>query len=601
MNCFILNLSKINANENAPFNEIKYYVDDDIEFSGTQTNEAPTKYFMNSLASNNKVIDKIVVLETKECYELIQKIGNISTHDYFFNFLKSYIENNNQIKMLILEKYNSVNEYIENAVVTINTSENIELFKDIYNNINNEDEKTDFYIDFTGGSRVNTLLLLYICRLAESLNGEVVEVIYANIQTEKKRLENCTNYYRLFSKVEIMAEATKNHSYEKQSEVLYGLDLISSTEFDEIRNSKLDEISKETENNVRSQKVQTVEQINIVKEKTKKSKGLMKAILNNFNEKTESNVNQSGFEKLKLKSNQNLIDSFHDEIIGIFYDKGIIVSADYGDDKDKIREAIKANVSYYNGFKFYNGVIPSIKIWIEELKTSDIRPIVLYLKNIKVFNNRKTGEFGYWDEKNSHPKGISCEWEDFFCKEMQKHNYSYNRSESNYVNNEIFKKSCLNFNKYQRKYFNSGFPFMCKAIGINGNFYPEIMEYYLMQTKSLMEKLDDLKKLNEDEYKIELEKLTDDENALREKIPMLIEDHTHWKLNDMYFDSFNKKKEFINSLSKQLEEVRPYRNANAHKNNNSEFYNINKQNEIADKIRNWLNDYIIQFDMEGHI
>lgn len=614
MNCYIETLSLI---KKLPAEDYIYRVEnkkmlpeefDVVCFKGKQTNETPTQYYIWSLAHKQEVIDRMIILVTKECMNnALSETGNRTTYQYYFDKMVEYIydlaNENSFIRTYLEEKYNgSAEKYLNDIIRVVMVPEKMDTneWKDIVSAIteyDNDSESIKLYFDFTGGSRVASLISLLLLRIIEIQNADVKQIIYADAQVwEDKKLTDCTESYEILSHIENIANA--NDSKEKTAErimqelIKMGLaaeeDLSSMKDFDR-------KASDATENLKKRSEQETAKEEEKLKSDIELSKGLAKAVKQKSFDQTHKYNRMSGFEKLKetRKKPSDLIKDFHEEIFNILYDYEIITynnsnPSDRRDPKLLIRNAIKANEDYY--YKIWqsgkntreSGVIPELKKWLKTLKNNN------GFTPLKTLERNKNIKLKYYEENVNRKffvKGITAQRSGNFEKYLSDHNI------------DICGESFYKLSTWERVYYNYGFPFMCMSVGSGNDDYPEIMDYYNNQAEILMQRLEELQSGNQIEYKKELHRLLDTPGALEEAVPYMI-DMKIWSVNEEKFYSSGDVSGFIKTLCERIEKVRPYRNAIAH-NLDNDFRNSDKQRVIADEIRNWLDEYEIKFVKDG--
>lgn len=609
MNCFIETLSLYARPylQPASYRVIskKMLPDDcnlEISFLGYQTNEAPTKYYIWTLAQNKSSIDKMIVIVTKECMNnRYEHIGNKTTYEFYCTEIEKYIDElakeNSYVNHFLSEKYNgSSKEYLNSIIVPVMVPErmNAREWKGIVNTIveyGDSDDEMNLYFDFTGGSRVASLISLLMLRIIEIRNAKVKQVIYGDIITDKTnpKLIDCTDSYEVLSSIENIAAA--NYSAEKtvnkilKELVKIGLadeeDLKGADELDKLSEKSRNELSRRSEIEIKNEDKKLEAEVNT-------SKGIVKEAKKKSVDETKKNNRMSAFRKLKenIPKDKELITKFHEEIIGVFYDLKVILyrqndSIDRRDPKILIQNAMKANEDYYYKISKMgkrtkeSGVIPSVRAWLKALQENDyFWPSKTYKRNCNIklaYYSKDRGVNGW------HVKGVTSQQSIYFDKYLDGVDVD--------KENESFLDLCT----LQRIYYNYGFPFMCMASGNGSDMYPYIAEYYNNVVSEFMNELDKLKKKDFYEYKNELKRLLSNENALEQKIPYLITLDIY-EINKEKFTNEEEAKSFIQTLSARIEKVRLYRNAIAHYINN-EYSETEKQKEIADEIREWLDEY----------
>lgn len=573
-------------------------LDGEVSFLGYQTNEAPTKYYIWSLAQKNEIIDKMIVIVTKECMNnRFEHIGNRTTYEFYcdeiVNYLDELSKENSFIAQYINKKYNgSSKAYLSSIIVPVMVPEKMNAgeWKGIVNTIveyGDSEDKMNLYFDFTGGSRVASLISLLMLRIIEIREAKVKQVIYGDIITDKNdpKIIDCTDSYEVLSSIENIAAA--NYSTEKTiNKIMKELVKIGLAEEDDLKGTE--ELDKLSEKSSRDLSKKSEEEILNEEKKLEKSinsaKGIVKAAKKKSVDETKKNNRMSPFRKLKEKrpKDKDLIKDFHEEIIGVFFDLNIILCQKNGNDrrdpKILIQNALKANEDYYHKTDKKGketGVIPSVKSWIRVLQDNDFFwPGKTYKRNCNIqlpFYSKDRTVNGW------RVKGVTKQHAIFFDEYLD--NVGINKNEVSF----------LDLCTLQRIYFNYGFPFMCMDCGLGTDMHPEIMEYYNEVVFEFMKELDELKKRDFKKYKDELDMLLREESSIEKAIPYLVK-LDFYETNQCKFPDEEKAKEFIQTLCSRIEKVRLFRNAIAH-NSHNEYSNPEKQHEIADEIRKWLDEY----------
>lgn len=612
MNCFIETLSYIHKNLDLErFKTLSFVVPErETPFEGRQTNEAPSKYLMWSLAKEGKLFDKIRILVTDECIGDDFRIGaleNRTTYEYYVDEMKKYIrklsEEFSAIQELIDNRYNgSVDDYVASVFkyVVVPSNPSREQSKAIVESVISGDEVDDedikLSLDFTGGSRVASLISLLIVRILEITNAKLDKVVYANILNKPFEIVNLIESYNLLQSVENIAKAQSIGSNKGIVEELHKMQL--ATEGDVQAAGKLDMKAEIASGNF--------EKMSVDKQKAEKkeldaysenSVGLAKKQLKTGAEQVAKINKTSPFEKLTKnngvdKNDRTIIVDFYETLIGILCDLNIIIytKSDLKDkekQKDAIQKAIQANDSYYIRYNKRGipseGVILRVREWLRWLdKNRQFFPVKNFEHKIKIVNR----DYDYAGNKY-FVKGVNSTLSDVFLAYIEKNNIVINSQSAL----DSFKK----YERLQRIYFNCGFPFMCVSVK-NSDIYPEIMDYYLDKTSELMASLEELKKTDEECYLRELKKLIADEAYLTQNIPYMIE-MSLWYVNPKKFQSDTACEDFIKSLCKRIEEVRPYRNAVSHNLRNA-YSDREAMRNIANKIKNWTQEYKDMFSDE---
>lgn len=597
MNYFIETISLINKKLTPEtFTEIEYLTPTETTFRGKLTNEGPSKYLMWCLAKEGKLFDKIIMLVTKECVEVpIQAVHGKTTYEYYIDSMKSYVKQLStefdSIKELLDNKYRgSIDEYIRRVFKTVlipadpSVKESEEIAKTIFPNDEIIEEKTDIHLDFTGGSRVASLVSLLLVRILEAAGAKVKRIVYGNILDKPDRIIDLTeNYNGLLEHIEDLANARLSDSSSDMIMVFKEIGLAS--EQDIVDASQIDLKKEEASRNLKKKSDDKIKKDEEDLDRlSSNSLGIAGVIKKQNTEKAKASNKASPFTKLLSFNDERLIVDFYEEVFGILCDLKVILCTVAGESADKqkeiIKNSIKANDNYYIKYnkkgKEIAGVLQKVKKWISTLKdNSYYEP----LKTLKSKSKITAGEYKYISNM-AYVKGLSETHTNAFAEYLIQSNTEVDSE----LPVDIFKE----YSRLQIIYFNCGFPFMCMGAN-NSEMYPEIKDYYLEKVKKLMTSLDDIRLQNKNLYINHLNELLENPSALEKEIPYMVE-MSVWDVNKAKFNSDDDKKEFITMLCKRIEKVRPYRNAISHKIAN-EYSALSAQKAIAAQIREWLREY----------
>ncbi len=620
MNCFIETLSFLRTNLDVnKFSEKSFSTPkENLIIRGKQTNEAPSKYLMWCLANEGKLFDKTTILVTEECIGekyRIPGLNNRTTYEYYLDEMKRYLcdlaEEFSEIKDILRQRYNgSVDYYIKNTfdcvLVPSNPSEkeSKSIVESVVFDNESNGERIRLSLDFTGGSRVASLIALLLVRILEITNAELDKVVYANILTEPFEIVDLSDSYNLLKRVENIAKAKSVGSNQELIKELKKMQLVTEKDVDTAE--ELDIKSEKAARNLKKMSEEKQkEQKNELDDITKKAQGIAKMVFKDGTGRIISSNKTSPFKKLlqkngKDKTDREIIIDFHEEIISILWDLDII---SYFDDKgnkkpwqlQEIKNAIKANDLYYSKYIKYKdrytkkfiteecGVTTVVKKWLKKLESNDkYEPINNLNHHLRIINKEEYGqEYRYKKEKYLRG-GISAERTDDFFRYLDENNVI--------LKGTTEKERFIELIRIQRVYYNCGFPFMCMSANLtNDKSYPEIMNYYLEKTESLMNFLQSLYVTDKKAYKELLSELINNDSVLEEHIPYMVEMPV-WTINVEKFLSKEAGAEFIRELCIRIEKVRPYRNAIAH-NLENKFADIRKIKTIAKEIKEWVTEY----------
>ena len=597
MNYFIETISLIPKNLTPEtFKETEYLTPQGRIFKGKHTNEGPSKYLMWSLAKEGKLFDKVIMLVTKECVELpVQAVYGKTTCEYYVDSMKEYVKQLSDefdlIKKQLDSNYGgSVDEYIRRAFKPVfipsdpSEKESGEIAKAIIPNDEIIEDKIDMHLDFTGGSRVASLISLLLVRMLEAAGSKVKRIVYGNILDKPTRIVDLTESYDyLLEPIENIARAHLNDS---STDIIAEFKKFGLATDDDIRDaSQIDLKNEEVSRNLKKQSEDKIKSDEEELDKlSSSSAGVAGVVKRKSTEKTKASNKKSPFTKLLGFSDEKLIVDFYEEVFGILYDLNVIICAVSGLTADKqkeaIKNAIKANDNYYIKYnksgKECAGVLQKAKKWLALLRDNP------HYEPLKTFKNKTKATAREYDYISSLPyvKGLSGTHTDIFA--------DYLIQSSTEVNCESPIDAFKEYTRLQRIYFNCGFPFMCMGTN-NSEMYPEIKDYYFEKVEDLMVSLSELRSENRVLYTDRLNELIENSAALEKEIPYMVE-MSVWDVNETKFDSDDDKKEFITILCKRIEKVRPYRNAISH-NAANEYSDLSAQKLMAAQIREWLYEY----------
>lgn len=167
-NIIIMNLSQLSANAKKEY----YYVDNETEpIEGTDTADAPLKYLIDLIKSENKKVDKILTVVTNEAESAFDKLKTM---------LETYDPD-----LPEPEKIPG-----ENDIETVNSI------------VSKVDANDSVYIETTGGIRNTTYTLMTIVRILEYSGVKFEKAVYSNYNRDpaiQNKIEDITSTYRLFN------------------------------------------------------------------------------------------------------------------------------------------------------------------------------------------------------------------------------------------------------------------------------------------------------------------------------------------------------------------------------------------------------------------
>lgn len=612
MNCYIETLSLMKK----VFPPRQFRLDDQAmvpsgagerRFSGQQTNEPQTKYYIWKLAQQKQVLDRIIVIVTKECVEDLVESTEGQTSFQFYQlaivqFLNELCEENTFFKYW-LQKHHGGNAeaYLQAIMKPVMIPERMETayWRSIISMISERPEKEPLhlYFDFTGGSRVASLISLLLLRTIEGSQGaEVRQVIYSDVQDPNDpKLVECTGNYAIVSSLEQIAVASAGgeDSSSKITDALILLGIADDTE--KAVSQRIDDARGLAEAALRkSDQAHAKEMVSAVDLGAKSTTSIAGGYQRKVLESARAASNTSAFQKLCKRNDATLIKDFHEEIMGILMDEKVIrFTGKTGkkDPKDKLKELLKINQEYYEKTLFWfefdrrtgrservsypAGVCPQVHRWLETLS---FNPQMKPLDVLQAFCDVRREEYVCAVNRLTYVNGINARNAERYLQYLEEHHIEPNEYDF------------FDVDDWQRVYFNLGFPFACV---FNSTVYPEISNYYLQKAKRLMKMLEAQQLQDPNVYSDTLKRLLSEPDKLEMEIPLMVK-MSQWSVEQTIFASPAEANSFVTTLCSRIEQVRPYRNAVAH-NLENEYRRPERQRDIADRIRGWLEEYDVRF------
>lgn len=188
--------------------------DSNLIFTGHQTNIPATEYLIDKLAANGEKLDQILLLCSDEVMHqpivLSAEEPPVTTLAYYIRTISDW-----------MRRYDYTEEEIQGvffsyALNEINpgdrrSMESVQAV--IQERIKGEGSKT-LYLDYTGGLRSASMLLLLFARMLENEGVTVADVLYSSIYSAQDgkrcgQIESCMDTYRLFDYFDAFTEARR--------------------------------------------------------------------------------------------------------------------------------------------------------------------------------------------------------------------------------------------------------------------------------------------------------------------------------------------------------------------------------------------------------
>lgn len=339
--------------------EYKVKVDGIVEeqypaYMGIQTNEAVTKFTIDYLKTKNESLNKIIMLCTDEVRNNpLDEIDGKTTLEYYTDSIKHYLLHNTNVTE---EKANEIFEIV--PYIPGNNDNEDKIIESLRDIVKFEEETSltkRVYIDFTGGVRSAALTLVFVGRILNMYSVEVEKIFYSNLKKDNGELrgaiEECTNTYRIFSKIEDKIKAELGEVDENDESE-------SAENFRKMKNaanmnqeSELLRLNEKRKQNLQTNGAKKDSFMDVEKEKT-------------IDKKSQELAEEAKYPLISIKKNIDknqgkTLAAFREKIAQILYDYEIIQvkNKKYYNPKDgKIKgklvsDEIAASYNYYIGGK----------------------------------------------------------------------------------------------------------------------------------------------------------------------------------------------------------------------------------------------------------
>lgn len=184
----------------------------DKQFIGKQTNIAATEYIIDLLNAREEKLDKILLLCSEEVLKntvLPDSASEpITTIAYYEDVISRWAADQGysaaEIQNLFAEyPLADINPGSCSSMDAIQLQMSRELSRSGQNKL---------YLDYTGGLRSASMLLLFFARLLEYSGAQVEQVLYSNISfgTQTGCIEDCIDTYRLFYRLDALTSTRYN-------------------------------------------------------------------------------------------------------------------------------------------------------------------------------------------------------------------------------------------------------------------------------------------------------------------------------------------------------------------------------------------------------
>lgn len=182
------------------------------KYQGIQTNDAPVEYLIDQVYADRKKLEKVICLTTSMAnspreYEL----GGKSVLDRLQKLVEEYLEKHYDCKEFAdIEKI--AVDYEEGKKADPNSDISRERIPQIFRELSEKLEGYKYvYIDYTGGLRDTSFLMVVIIRFLESMGIECRKVVYSNFHSKPKKLVDMTeSHYKILQMINATDEFLKS-------------------------------------------------------------------------------------------------------------------------------------------------------------------------------------------------------------------------------------------------------------------------------------------------------------------------------------------------------------------------------------------------------
>lgn len=168
--------------------------EDTCTYKGIQTNDAPVQHLIDEVYRSGYNLKKIVCITTPKVLDSSAGDG-ISNYERFQNLARKYAES----------VWNETGIEITNIVY--NNETDSPDYDKFYKDLNGESGNLDaFFVDYTGGLRDMSFLMVVAIRFLEFKNIECKKVIYSDFFSSPKKIKCLDSVYNLFQMINGMNE-----------------------------------------------------------------------------------------------------------------------------------------------------------------------------------------------------------------------------------------------------------------------------------------------------------------------------------------------------------------------------------------------------------
>lgn len=565
-----------------------------VAYKGLQTNIAATKYVVCSLKKEQEKLTKIIMLCSEEV--LTNNLNNgitfpadgteLTTYEYYTNTISKWLSDNGYSDEEIKNIFVKIPLENINPGAWQEMSEPLKEVKRLFGieTGKNSSENGNLYIDYTGGARSASMLIIFFAKMLQRDGMTVKKVLYSNIIRGQKinQIEDCIDTYNLFDLLEAQTEARFGKTDKAQEYVT------------KKKNTRLAQMAEETNIAARKNKAK---QFDTLSQQEKRLYSLTDEMsieeqffANNFNDvRRNFGAENSCKQSIEQGDSSNAAQIIRENIFDILQKKGILTwNATYIRDKRNRETAFFAYIAYYVSY------IKFVKELLKHLNDNADKPEAdfrnLYIKYIE----EKTTLTMSTKEYTNVNRFTEEEFNEVNAELVDAQNALLNAeikelSASGNQNADLILQATEDHNsdirKYMNTYYSTGFPFAnqygkrsytnCGYKWINGVKETQWINRIYLQ--SLKKALNKLAKMPVDERKNKLALMVADENEILQYFTPVCIDKL-FVLNGRSFKEFGPIMILIN-------DIRLIRNEFIHDKKSKEF---ERASALASAIMDWV-------------
>lgn len=184
------------------------------KYQGIQTNDAPVQYLIDQVYADKKKLEKVICLTTSRVNSpKKQDLAGKSVLDRLQMLIEEYLNKNyDQKSFASIEKiavdYEEGMDSTEKSEIDISRERIPQIFRELQKKL----EGCKYvYIDYTGGLRDTSFLMVVIIRFLESMGIECRKVVYSNFHCKPKALVDMTeSHYKILQMINVTDEFLKS-------------------------------------------------------------------------------------------------------------------------------------------------------------------------------------------------------------------------------------------------------------------------------------------------------------------------------------------------------------------------------------------------------